>query len=282
VAVSTTSAVSPLHQSFTAVQLLFAVVVGAVPSTLMPPTVLPALRLPATSRAGSLVTLWLAPSPFTTLLVGQYATPDRLSLQPKSTVTSSRYQPLVGLVVGSPVTTGAVRSILSPVTLAGVLVLPARSLIVAGSAERLLPSPVTTVAAGWLAGSMPDSASSPTQVTVTSPLYQPAPLASAGTPTRVGRTVSMLMPVTFVVLRLPATSTASPVTLWSAPSFPRIVSPAQPATPVCRPEPTSSHENVTATSVLFQPNPLAAGVAVPWIVGASVSTFTVVVVCSSA
>ena len=82
--------------------------------------------------------------------------------------------------------TGAVRSILMPVTDAGSLVLPALSVMVTGPAPRLLPSPVIGAVGGLGAGSMPESASSPTHVTVTSPLYQPAPFGSAGTPTRVG------------------------------------------------------------------------------------------------
>src|SRR4051794_6346397 len=100
---------------------------------LMPVTFLPCVELPATSIAGSLVTLWLAPSPLTNVLVGQLATPDRLSVQVKSTRTASLYQPApFGCVVGPPAMTGAVRSILMPVTLAGSLTLPALSLIATG------------------------------------------------------------------------------------------------------------------------------------------------------
>src|SRR5215212_11266802 len=141
-------------------------------------------------------------------------------------------------------------------------------------AVRLRPSPVTVLAAGCVAGSMPDSPSSPTHVTVTSPRYQPAWLPPAGTPARVGLVLSMLMPVTSALLRLPATSTASPRTDWPAPSLVSVVSPAQPATPVCRPDPRSSQLNLTSTSVLFQPKPFAAGVAVPEMDGATVSTLT--------
>ena len=73
-------------------------------------------------------------------------------------------------------------------------------------------------------------------------------------------------------MTLPATSTASPATFWSAPSLVSRASPAQPATPVCTPEVTSEQVKVTATLVLFQPNPLAVGDCEPAIVGGVVST----------
>src|SRR6266498_3067131 len=140
---------------------------------LMPPTVVPALSLPALSVALSLVTLWFAPSPATTLVDGQAATPDRLSVHVKSTLTWPRYQPSpLGRVVGAPVTTGAVRSILTPFTEA-VALLPALSEMLA-SAPRLSPSPLMVLLAGWVSGSMPDRPSVPVQAISTSPLYQPA------------------------------------------------------------------------------------------------------------
>ena len=84
---------------------------------LIPPTVLPSLALPARSVAGSLVTLWSAPLPLTSLSLGQLATPDRLSVQLKPTTTSPLYQPAAfGAVFGPPLITGAVRSILIPLT----------------------------------------------------------------------------------------------------------------------------------------------------------------------
>src|SRR5947209_6651004 len=111
---------------------------------LMPATVVPAVEFPARSVARSLVTLWLAPSPLSSLLVGQEATPEPSlpsaslgSEQVKSTVTSVRYQPAeLGVAVGPPVITGPVRSILMPVTDAGALVLPALSRTVTGPAPR--------------------------------------------------------------------------------------------------------------------------------------------------
>src|SRR5690349_24656683 len=119
---------------------------------LMPETVVPALTFPARSAAGSLVTLLPAPSPEITLLVGHEATPDSASVQEKSTVTAVLYQPaaLAG-VVGAPAITGAVRSIITPATVASRLVLPALSRIVTGPAPRFAPSPVMTLSAGFVA-----------------------------------------------------------------------------------------------------------------------------------
>src|ERR671937_766327 len=110
-AVRTTVALDPVHQPLVFVHWLSAVVCGARPSMFSPPTVLPALLLPATSVAGSLVTLWSAPLPLTSLSLGQLATPDRLSVHENPTITSPLYQPeLLGSVVGAPVIVGAVRS----------------------------------------------------------------------------------------------------------------------------------------------------------------------------
>src|SRR5690242_14955269 len=120
----------------------------------MPPTVLPALALPARSVAASLVTLWFAPSVLSTLSLGQVATPDSASVQVKWTVTALLYQPAVfGVVVGAPFTPGAVRSMLTETL--PVPVLPALSLAEA-LALRPVPSPVITLSAGAVAGSTPD------------------------------------------------------------------------------------------------------------------------------
>src|SRR4029450_13954020 len=101
--------------------------VGAGPSMFSPPTVWPALLLPATSVAGSLVTAWPAPLALTSLSLGALAPPDRFSSRgPPRTparfaahenpaTTSPPYQPsLFGCVFGAPMITGAVRSILIP------------------------------------------------------------------------------------------------------------------------------------------------------------------------
>ena len=112
------------------------------------------------------------------------------SAQAQSTTTPLVYQPAAfGVVVGWPLTVGAPRSILSPDT-DPLPVLPALSLI-AAEAPRLRPSPVTTLSAGWLVGSIPDSLSLPTHLTRTLPLYQSAPFGLPGRPVRVGAVLSM-------------------------------------------------------------------------------------------
>src|ERR671921_557918 len=88
---------------------------------LIPVTVLVAV-LPATSLAGLLVTLWLAPSPDTTASEGQLPTPEPAlpsaragSEQLNPTVTSPRYQPAAFLPAGSwAVMSSGVRSMLMP------------------------------------------------------------------------------------------------------------------------------------------------------------------------
>src|SRR3954470_181451 len=133
---------------------------------LIPPTVLPAVGLPARSLAGSLVTLWFMPSPLSSLSLGQLATPEPSvpsasfgSAQEKPTMTSLLYQPAaLGLVVGAPLIAGPLRSILMPLTDAD-FGLPALSETLAGPAPRLEPSPAITSSAGKVAGSIPDRAS---------------------------------------------------------------------------------------------------------------------------
>src|SRR4051794_28416011 len=139
---------------------------------LMPPTLLPGAVLPATSSAWSLVTDCPAPLSLSNFLSGQLAMPERLSVHEKSTVTSPEYQPAaLGRVVGPPVTTGAVRSILKPPSDVFVM-LPALSATDTSPVSRLSPSPFMTLSAGTVAGSMSERPSLGVQCTVTSPLYQ--------------------------------------------------------------------------------------------------------------
>src|SRR5439155_7254708 len=119
--------------------------------------------------------------------------------------------------IGPPLITGAPRSIWTLDTDAAVS-LPALSFTVTGPAPRLRPSPVITLSAGWVAGSMPDRPSAPVQWMVTSPLYQPAFGSVVASPRRVGWVRSMLIPPTVVLAVLPTPSTAVPVTAWLAPS----------------------------------------------------------------
>src|SRR3954452_9335173 len=83
--------------------------------------------------------------------------------------------------------------------------LPALSLILA-KAPRLRPSPLTVLLAGWVAGSMPDSPSTPVQAIDTSPRYHSPPLESpVGVPVREGAVLSMLILSTVIEFLLPAT-----------------------------------------------------------------------------
>src|SRR4051794_17770603 len=252
----------------------------------MPVTVL-LLVLPATSLAVALVTLWLAPSPERTASDGQLPTPEPAvpsarfgSVQLKPTVTSLWYQPSAFFPAGSwAVMASAVRSMLIPVT-EPVPSFPAWSLIFA-EAPRLRPSPLMVLLAGWVAGSMPDRPSVPVQAIDTSPRYHSPPLESpVGAPVSDGAVLSMLMPLTVTELLFPAMSWVSPWTDWVAPSLETVWSGPQPATPLM-PESASVHVNATLTSVLFQPNELAAGVRSAVMVGAMVSTLTEMVLVIS-
>src|SRR5690348_3280303 len=93
---------------------------------------------------------------------------DTLSLALRPTVTGALTQ-----LDGTPeaVVVGAVRSILMLPTVA-LAVLPALSLTEA-AADRLLPSPLTTVSAGQ--ATTPERLSAQVQWTVTSPVNQPLP-----------------------------------------------------------------------------------------------------------
>src|SRR4051812_1975737 len=213
-----------------------------------PLTVSPGRVLPARSAASPLMTLCAAPLLLTSLSLGQLAMPDRLSSQVNATRTSLCYQPsALGVVVGAPVITGAVRSMLIPPSSADAL-LPALSETLTGPAPRLTPSPWMTVSSGRVAGSMPARASSAVQWTVTSPWYQPAAFgALVVAPIRFGLVRSMLMSLTTVVDALPALSTASPWTSWPASSL----STVRPGEQLARPDSASEQANVTVTGVLF-------------------------------
>ncbi len=161
----------------------------------------------------------------------------------------------------APLMLGAVRSILMPLTEPSPT-LPALSLMLTGPAPRLLPSPVTVLFAGCVARSMPDKRSWPVHLMSMLPLYQPAALGAVVAPpvTRVGLVLSILTGPYSVLLLLPATSTASPWTIWPAArvSFTSFAVAMQPATPLM-PESASVQVNVTSTSVLFQPKSFWSG-----------------------
>src|SRR3954451_15350868 len=137
---------------------------------------------------------------------------DRLSWAARPTVTWLFTQP-VGTFVAE--VAGAVRSILMPPTVA-MVVWPALSLTEA-EAERLLPSPVTTVSAGQ--ATTPDRLSAQVQWTVTSPLNQPLAFGVPTTvPEMVGGVVSTLTRGVRTEALLPAASVAVAVSVWPAPS----------------------------------------------------------------
>src|SRR6478735_9575028 len=169
------------------------------------------------------------------------------------------------------VVTGAVRSILTAGALWALVELPALSVTLA-PAVSAEPSPVMVLLAGT-APARPESASDAVHATVTSLLYQPFALgAVVGVPESVGAALSMLMPLTVVLVELSALSTAVPVTDWFAP----LVETTTGETGcVLMPERPSLAVKVTVTSVLFQPLALAVGVRDPVIVGVLLSSLTV-------
>src|SRR5436190_1362661 len=164
---------------------------------------------------------------------------------------------------------GAVLSMLTG-GLFAVVVLPALS-PTAALAVRPLPSPEITLSAG-AEPSSPDSASAAVQCTVTSLLYQPVPFEDVvGEPDRLGATLSMLIPPTVAVAVLSALSAAVPVTDWFAALALSVVGPLH----VFTPDGLSEQLKPTVTSVLFQPLTFAAGLRVPVMPGADLSSFTV-------
>src|SRR5206468_4054441 len=104
----------PAYQPLSSGAGTSAEVLGAVRSTLTPPTVL-LVGLPALSLSDALAER-SAPSPVIVLAAGQSpARPDSSSEQVQATVTSSAYQPSpFGAVVAAPSSEGAVLSMLIP------------------------------------------------------------------------------------------------------------------------------------------------------------------------
>src|SRR5919202_3557962 len=127
---------------------------------------------------------------------------DRLSLAARPITTWLFTQPLGTFAAEVD---GAVRSILMPLTVA-VARWPALSFTVA-EADRLLPSPFTTVSAGQ--ATTPDRLSAQVQCTVTSPVNQPL-LFGVPTiaPKMVGAVLSTLTTGVVTDALLPAVSVA--------------------------------------------------------------------------
>src|SRR6266581_8929254 len=148
--------------------------------------------------------------------------------------------------------------------------LPARSVAVP---EATWFSPSLLIVTGGAQLSTPDPASEQVKLTVTSVLFQPLAFAS-------GERVAVMMgpdlsmwTVTLVDAWFPARSTAVPETVC-VPSAITVTGSGQVAT--C--ERLSAHENVTVTSLLFQPLALGGGTAVAAIVGGVLSMLTVTLV----
>src|SRR5215218_8531165 len=149
-----------------------------------------------------------------------------------------------------------------PVTVL-VTVLPATSAQLA-VADRLSPSPDTTVSAGWPAA--PDRASVQVQATATSPVCQPLEKP----PVRTGSVVSTSTPLTPALVLLPAPSVTVALALWFGPSCR-----TSEAGLLAMPEPPESlAEYVTVTSVLYQPAAFLVPPAVAVSVGAVLSIRT--------
>ncbi len=252
---------------------------GAWLSMSMPETVAVAL-LSALSSAVPLA-LWPLPSSVRTTSPGHSAIVESASEHAKRTRTALLNQPspfalrsAPASVIVLPLIDGAVRSMFTAVLDVGSDSLPALSLTVFGPDFKPLPSPPITLLAGTVAESIPDSASWPTQLIVTSPLYHPAALSTAvGVPASVGLVRSILIGPTTASLVLPALSSALPVTetpavvVWAD----TVSLPRQPAMPDCR----SLQSKLTSTGTLFQPNALASGVRLPVISGLMSSIFSV-------
>src|SRR5712691_2250004 len=106
--------------------------------------------------------------------------------------------------------------------------------------------------------STPERASVQVNETLTSVLFQPLPLAAGVAVAVTAGGVRSMLTVTLAEAVLPALSTAVRLTAWLAPSALTTTVAGQ----VSIPESASAHVNPTLTGLLFQPLPLAAGVAV--------------------
>jgi hypothetical protein len=168
--------------------------------------------------------------------------------------------------------TGGVLSIFTVGLDVALVELPALSLTEA-EAVRPVPSLEIVLSAG-AAPARPESASLAVQWIMTLLLYQPAPFGLVvGAPVSVGAVLSILIGPTLVDAELSALSTADPGTFVPAAgvSLESVDGPAQ----LLMPDGVSEHVKLTATSVLFHPDAFGAGLRVPVIVGAVLSSLTV-------
>ncbi len=227
--------------------------------------------LPALSIAVP-VTDWLAPSVPTAVDGVTEATPERLSLAAKLTITLALFQPLVlGSGLREPVIVGGVLSILNE-DVVEVVLLPALSVTVTVlvTAE---PSAVNTMElADELVLAMPDRLSLVVKGTETSVLFQPSVLGDgvAVPKDSVGGVLSILMLFTVSEALLPALSVTVPVVDCPAPSTDKVTS----GETVSTPERVSVAVKCTVTSLLFQPLLLGEGLHEALIVGGVLSRLT--------
>jgi len=188
--------------------LALAVVVGGVLSMLMPEAVAGALTLSALSVQAPEAD-WPAPSVVSNVGEVQLASPESASLPLNVTVTSVLFQPLAfapGLALALAV--GAVLSMLMPEAVAGSLTLPALSVQVP---EADWPAPSAARTAGAVQLAIPESASLPVNVTVTSVLFQPLAFAPGlALALAVGGVLSMLTECDAAGLMLSALSVQVP------------------------------------------------------------------------
>src|ERR1044071_3346349 len=161
-----------------------------------------------------------------------------------------------------------VGAVLSMLTLtAAVLAFPATSRAWPGTLW-FWPSELITVVEGQLA--TPDRPSLQLYVTVTSVLFQPAPLDGGAVAAVTMGGVLSILSVVLTVETLPAWSTACALKLSAAPSLEPATGKGQTAIP----DKLSEHRYVIVTSVLFQPAALAGGATLALISGGVLSRFT--------
>ena len=124
--------------------------------------------------------------------------------------------------------------------------LPAMSVAEANTLWSMTSDPTVT---GGSHSATPDSESTQENTTSTSVLFQPLALGSGvRAPSITGGVRSRLI-VTLVVEALPAISSATPVTIWFAPSATTVTGSVQ----LARPDSVSAHINSTVGETLCQP-----------------------------
>src|SRR5438876_1112432 len=195
----------------------------------------------------------------------QLAMPDRLSFPLKVTVTSVLFQPnALGGTSRAALAVGLVLSMLMLLTVDGSAALPATSTQLPVLVTVWLAPSVLTVAPATVLVAMPDCtapASAQLKPTVTSTLFQPKVFgAGLRLPSITGLVLSIFTVTLATALTLPALSVHVPLTSVPAVSAVRLLPAMQLSMPLCTVPASPLLVKLTATSVLFQPAALAAGV----------------------